>query len=153
MRFLAMVIASTAMTVSLVACGGTAAANTQAGAELMDENNDIAEIEVTPQAMGDPERGRDIFETGAGIYPSDNSLCIKCHSLDASGKYGPSLKGISKVASERVPGLSAEEYLRQSILEPDAFIAGDYPEKMGSIHAAILSEKDVDDLVAFLLTQ
>ncbi|MCB8984360.1 MAG: hypothetical protein H6659_11080 [Ardenticatenaceae bacterium] len=59
-----------------------------------------------------------------------NSGCGSCHKIGALGeghKVGPDLSGIGLVAGSRVPGLSAEEYLRQSILDPNAFIVPDCP--------------------------
>ena len=51
--------------------------------------------------------------------------CTACHSLQGvseTGQIGPSLTGLSERAADRIPGLSAEEYVRQSVLEPQAFI-------------------------------
>ena len=150
--------------VMLAACGGEAAANPEIGVEAAVDPQSGSEPTIEPQAeeeaavdpkeKGDPERGRAIFETGGEKYPENGHFCIGCHSLDGSeGKYGPSMKGISERAGERVPGLTAEAYLRQSILEPNATIVGDYPNKMGAIHAALLSYEEIEDLVAFMLTQ
>lgn len=150
--------------VMLAGCGGAAASTPQTGAETAIDTQSGAEPTIEPQAeeeaavdtqeKGDPERGREIFETGGDVYPDDDLLCINCHSLDGSeGKFGPTLQGISGRAGDRVAGLTAEEYLRQSILEPNALIVGDYRNNMGSIHAALLSDEDIEDLVAFMLTQ
>lgn len=48
-------------------------------------------------------------------------------------------------------GLSAEEYLRESIIDPRAFVVEGYQSIMQSFKF-LLSEEDVDGLVAFLLT-
>ena len=49
--------------------------------------------------------------------------------------------------------MSAEEYLRQSILEPDAYIVEGFPAgQMLPNLGEILSPQQIDDLVAFLLT-
>ncbi len=47
--------------------------------------------------------------------------------------------------------LSAVEYLRQSIMDPGAYLVEGFEDKMPDITG--LSEEDIDDLVAFLLTQ
>ena len=52
-----------------------------------------------------------------------------------------------------VPGLSAEEYLRESILDPAAYVVEGYTGIMASGYKFLLSEDDVNNLVAFLLTQ
>jgi cytochrome c oxidase subunit 2 len=105
-------------------------------------------------AVGDPERGRQIWEDGGGVL---SGPCSACHSLDGSEKLGesrraPSWQGISERAGDRVSGLSAEEYLRESIVDPKAYIVEGYLGIMQSFKF-LLSEEDIDGLVAFLLTQ
>ncbi len=53
-----------------------------------------------------------------------------------------------------MPGLSAEEYLRESIVDPAAYtVDGYFADAMPKVYKILLSEEDVDGLVAFLLTQ
>ena len=76
--------------------------------------------------------------------------------------------GISDRAKERVPGMTAVEYLHQSILEPKAFIVPGYgdndhqmmepytiaqPDGDGRMAPGTLTEEELNDLIAFLLTQ
>jgi cytochrome c553 len=109
-------------------------------------------VEVVRIIAGDPERGRDIFETGGGIL---GHPCQSCHTLDGTLKRrgGPSLMGISAAASDRVPELSAAGYLLQSIVEPDAYLAEGFEVEMPKSYPILLSEEDIDALVAYLLTQ
>jgi cytochrome c2 len=114
---------------------------------------EVAEVEVDTEP-GDPERGHEIFMNGgANEAYSPDRVCIRCHSLDGSDGNGPTLQGIAGRAANRVPGLSAEEYLRQSIMDPTAYIIEGYISKMGRIFSVVLSEQEVNDLVAFLMTQ
>ena len=53
----------------------------------------------------------------------------------------------------RVAELSAEEYIRQSITDPAAFVTEGYGSKMSNVAIQWLGEEELDDLVAFLLTQ
>jgi hypothetical protein len=76
-----------------------------------------------------------------------------CHSLDGSADAGPSFQGISERAGERVPDLSAVEYLRQSIVDPSAYVVEGFDDIMPKGYRILLSEEDIDDLVALLLTQ
>ena len=109
---------------------------------------------VDPLSIGDPEAGRDMFETGADAL---GNPCIRCHSLDddpsTPGEYGPSLKGISERAGERVEGLSAVDYLHQSILDPSAYLVEGYDDNMEKFYELLLDEQQVNNMVAFLLTQ
>ena len=67
---------------------------------------------------------------------------------------GPSFYGIADRAGERVPGLTAEEYLHQSIVEPNAFVVPGYPSgQMIQNFGQILTEEQIQDLIAFLMTQ
>ncbi len=105
--------------------------------------------------VGDPERGRQIWDDGGGVIGSG---CSECHSLDGSeltipAFTAPSWQGISGRAGDRVPGLSAEEYLRESIVDPAAYIVDGYlADAMPKGFKILLSEEDIDGLVAFFLT-
>ncbi len=110
---------------------------------------------TTPAAtVGDPERGRQIWDDGGGVLQGS---CSACHSVDGSEYLGtyqaPTLQGVSGRAEDRVPGLSAEEYLRESIVDPVAYIVdGYFVDAMPKGYKILLSEEDIDSLVAFLLT-
>ena len=80
--------------------------------------------------------------------------CITCHSLEPDTIIiGQSMAGIASRAGNIVPGLSAEEYIRQSILDPNAYLEEGFPaDTMPPVWGDRLSEKQVDELVAFLLT-
>ena len=131
-------IAGLSLMVTLAACGG--------------------EPTVDPLEIGDPERGREIHETGGGVIGRDSGLgCTACHSLDGNvGKgasEGPSFQGISERAGDRVPELSAVEYLRQSIVDPSTYVVEGFIDAMPKNYRILISEEDIDALVAFLLTQ
>ncbi|MBK8619936.1 MAG: hydrogenase iron-sulfur subunit [Anaerolineales bacterium] len=101
--------------------------------------------------LSDPKAGESIYyETAAGV----NAGCRICHSLEKNETIiGPSFYGIADRAANRVPGLTAEEYLRQSIVEPNAFIVPGYPSgQMIQNFGQILTEEQINDLIAFLMT-
>ena len=92
---------------ALAACGGGGGAASQPAA--------------SGGGAGDAAAGKALFaQTVIGSNPG----CVTCHSLEA-GKtlVGPSMAGIAGRAGSAVSGQSAEQYLRQSITEPDAFVA------------------------------
>jgi len=122
----------------LAACGG-------GGSEKEEKK------EPVPAGAGDPSKGEKLFkETLIGSQPG----CITCHSLESGVTLvGPSQSDIGARAGTRVSGLSAEEYLRQSILEPDAHVVEDFAA--GTMPVALadeLSEQQVKDLIAYMLT-
>jgi hypothetical protein len=86
--------------------------------------------------------------------------CGGCHTIPgvpaAVGQLGPDLANIGATAATRKPAFSAEAYIRESILEPNAFIAPDCPlgpclaNIMPANFAQTLSNDEVIVLVAYL---
>jgi cytochrome c oxidase subunit 4 len=111
--------------------------------------------EAPPADTGGPgelaAQGRSIF-TGKGG-------CAACHTIEgvSSGLVGPDLTHIGTDGANRKPGTSAREYIRESIREPEAFIASGVeranPGLMTSAITASLSDAEVEALVEFLLAQ
>jgi nitric oxide reductase subunit C len=124
---------------------------------LFDDNVTLAPGEVLPldfvdaRTGGDPEAGEDLYyETSLGT----NASCRVCHSLQPGVVVvGPSFAGVASRAAERVTGLSAEEYLTQSILEPSAYVVEGFESAQAMVNLGeILTKEQIDDLVAFLMT-
>ena len=80
--------------------------------------------------------------------------CMACHSTDTVRiTVGPTVAGIGRIASERVPGQTAEAYLRESILNPDAYVVDGYaPGIMYQLYSENLTEAQVDLLVNYMLS-
>jgi hypothetical protein len=67
---------------------------------------------------------------------------------------GPSLFGLAERAPSRVPGLEADEYIRQSIVDPDAFVVpGFNAGQMVGDWTQVLSGGQIDSLVELLLSR
>jgi len=99
--------------------------------------------------VGDAVHGEDIFKHGANEAPP----CTSCHTLGSSAfSLGPQLQGISQRAGERVPDMSAEAYLLQSIIDPAAFVVSGYRDIMYPQFGEKLSQQDLADLIAYLET-
>jgi hypothetical protein len=100
-----------------------------------------------------------------GVEPDaiiQNAGCGSCHKIGDIGeahKVGPDLTYIGLTASERVPGATGEEYIRQSILEPNAYLAPECPNAacmpgiMPQNYSTRLSGEQIETLVMFLLEQ
>ena len=95
--------------------------------------------------------GKDLF---AQPVIGASAGCITCHSLDAGTVLvGPSMAGIGTRAASAVAGLSAEDYLKQSITEPNAhLVEGFDPDVMPATWTSELSTEQIDQLIAYLLT-
>lgn len=105
---------------------------------------------------GDAARGKDLYNR-ATLGKSSAEGCVSCHNYDeAAGKAdkAPYTKGTAARAESRVPGMSAEEYIRESILKPDAYVVEGF--KAGDMYAkweTDLSAQEIEDLVAYLKTE
>ena len=77
--------------------------------------------------------------------------CTGCHSRAgvSEGFIGPDLTALADRAGDRVDGLSAEEYVRQSVLDPRAYVVSGYDPVMPVLPVDIA---ELDALVEFLLS-
>lgn len=97
------------------------------------------------------EAGKRLFEQAV---IGSNAGCVTCHSREAEViLVGPSLAGIATHATEHMPGMATEDYLRQSIVEPNAAVMHGFSANvMPSNWAEVLTPEQIDQLVAYLLT-
>lgn len=123
------------LSLALVACGGG------------DSGSDAG------SSAGNAANGERLFAQ-ATIGTRSAPGCITCHSLEPGVVMtGPSQHDVGLRAAGRVPGLSAEEYLHQSIVDPNAYIVEGFDAGvMYMTYEAELSEQEINDLVAYLLT-
>ena len=77
--------------------------------------------------------------------------CTGCHTRAgvSEGFIGPDLTDLADRAGDRVEGLSAEEYVRQSVLDPQAYIVSGYG---GQMPVLPVDTEELDALVEFLLS-
>jgi cytochrome c551/c552 len=103
------------------------------------------------EPAGSAQAGEKLFKQAT---IGNQAGCGSCHSLDAGViLVGPSLAGIGSQAEKRVSGHSAQEYLRQSILEPNAYTVDGFAANiMPLVWSDELTGEQIDDLIAFLLT-
>lgn len=100
---------------------------------------------------GDAERGKALFEQTL-IGPNAAPGCVTCHSTEP-GKVlvGPSLGGIATFAETAEAGKTPEEFLKESILSPNAVVTeGFVASIMYPNYSKDLSAQEINDLVAFL---
>ena len=85
------------------------------------------------------DRGEMLFNTKG---------CAGCHTRNI----GPDLTGLAERAGSRKPGMSAVDYVRESIRTPGAFIAPTHINAGGIVMPDLgLSDDEIDALVAYLL--
>ncbi|MCB9434861.1 MAG: disulfide bond formation protein B [Ardenticatenaceae bacterium] len=88
------------------------------------------------------------------ITLGDAPGCVACHSLEPETVIvGPSMANIASQAAVRVPGQSAEAYLQQAIVNPDAHVVDGFTAGvMYQNYEEALTKEQINALVAFLLT-
>lgn len=104
-------------------------------------------------SAGDPKRGKELYSQTV-VGPNAAPGCATCHSTEP-GKVlvGPSHAGIAARAATVVPGITAEEYLKESIINPNAHITEGFTAGvMYQNYGKDLTEQEINDLVAYLLT-
>lgn len=105
------------------------------------------EVVSPPQSAGSAaEQGLVVFNTTAA--------CISCHTTNgAGGLPGPDLQGIATRIAPQYPGMIAQEALRESIIDPDAYVVPGYRDDlMPDNYNETLSEEQIANLVVYLLT-
>jgi cytochrome c2 len=137
-KFWVIVLLALGLMVVLAACGGGDAAPAETAAT---------------GPVGNAARGQRLYEQTV-IGQASAPGCITCHSMEPGVVLvGPSHAGLAARAGDYVAELSAEEYLRQSIIEPDAHIVeGFTPGVMYQNYGTELNEQEIADLVAYMLT-
>jgi cytochrome c553 len=97
-----------------------------------------------PVATDPVARGRQVYRA---------SGCASCHEASLFNLFrpvGPPLNEIGLVGRKRIAGMSAEDYIRQSITDPGAYLVPGYPDSMPRGLARDLSPEDLAALVAYL---
>ncbi len=102
-------------------------------------------------AVRDVEKGAEFFGT---FQDAANYACSNCHLADSEKtNLGPGLLNIKDRAATRVEGMSAAEYIYQSIVDSQAYtVEGFDPELMPQNWAEIYSDLQIFDIVAYLMT-
>jgi mono/diheme cytochrome c family protein len=79
--------------------------------------------------------------------------CVACHTIQeiptARGNIGPNLSDVGRTAGTRKPGMSAKDYITESILTPNAFLVPGFQNLMPSFQGQFTPEQ-MDALVDYL---
>jgi cytochrome c2 len=114
----------------------------------------IPQIESRPPAKTELSVGllpEELAEAGRQVVTGDKGGCLTCHGLGAAGPRAPDLEGVGGRASTRVAGQSAEDYLRNAIVNPCAYLVEGYDCLMGSMGLdRLLTKAEQKAVIAFL---
>lgn len=87
-----------------------------------------------------------------GALLIDQYGCVACHRLGVASKIAPAFEGVAERAATRRPPLSAAAYIYESITNPTAYMVEDFQPAMPQDFAARLSDRELGDIIAYLLT-
>jgi mono/diheme cytochrome c family protein len=90
-------------------------------------------------------------KTGEQIFTAAG--CAGCHTFGPAGStatIGPNLDDLQTAARTREPGKSAEQYVRESLTTPEAFLVQGFGNAMPSFEGR-LTDEQIDALVEYLL--
>jgi len=96
-------------------------------------------------AQSPVQKGKSLFESAG---------CASCHSTDGSPKVGPTLKGVYGSWVESIEGhrvLANEDYLRDSIEEPNEFVVKGFQPIMPSFKAT-LKPDEIEAIISYMKT-
>lgn len=115
----------------------------------IDDSHSNIEIDpVTP--VGDGGEG---ISEGEQLFIS--KACGTCHTVEgldnASGLVGPRMNGIALRGSSRIDGYSSEDYIRESINDPGAFVVDGCGDLMIPL-ASTMTDDEFEVLISYLLT-
>jgi len=132
-----LVLAMVLMTVvafALVACGGSSGA----------------------AGPGDVARGKTLYNKST-LGKKSTEGCVTCHKYDekeGKAEKAPYTKGTGARAATRVPGMSAEDYIKESIFKPNAYVVeGFNKDDMYQKWGEDLTPQEINDLIAYLLSE
>jgi nitric oxide reductase subunit C len=113
-----------------------------------------------------PQGGGDLASSRGKALFNEQAACASCHAVEPGRRLvGPSLAGAATTAEGRLKepaykgqARTAGDYLRESIITPDAYLvegaaySGGGKSLMPPHYAQMLEPSQVEDLVAYLLT-
>jgi mono/diheme cytochrome c family protein len=92
-------------------------------------------------------------KTGEQIFTAAG--CAGCHTFapaGSNGNIGPNLDELASAAGDREPGTSPEDYIRESLTNPEAFLVEGFGNAMPSYEGR-LTDEQIQALVDYLLQQ
>lgn len=93
-----------------------------------------------------PEKGAELFQKAG---------CVTCHSVDGSPRVGPSLKGVFGTPQPIVGGdpvIAEENYIRESILQPQAKIVQNFQGQNMPSFQGVLNDSQINAIIAYIKT-
>ena len=94
---------------------------------------------------GDASNGQQVFIGATGA-----TACSSCHTTDLTTLVGPGMQDIFARSAERIVGLSASDYIYQSLRDPASYIVDDFTNVMPVFDDSLIGPVELLDLIAYL---
>ena len=94
---------------------------------------------------GDASNGQQVFIGATGA-----TACSSCHTTDLTTLVGPGMQDIFARSAERIVGLSASDYIYQSLRDPASYIVEDFTNVMPVFDDSLIGPGELLDLIAYL---
>lgn len=134
-------------------CGGRSTESTQSGHWSMLSKANVETVEsfdkFIKEGGGKPD-GLTVEEWGKQL--ATQKACAGCHTVDGSKGAGPSWKGVFGKMEMMTDGkemMADENYIRESILDPQAHIVKGFGPQMPTYKGTV-SDKEIDALIAYI---
>jgi len=117
--------------------------------------NSIPQIESKPPQELSLEGGNvtpaQLVKAGEEIFKTKGT-CEICHRIGQKGTRAPDLAGVGARAAKTKPGMSARQYIIESLLQPGAYLVEGYPNIMPQVDKPPigLNRSELWALTAFL---
>src|SRR5499433_914280 len=117
--------------------------------------NSIPQIESKPPQELSLEGGNvtpgQLVKAGEEIFKTKGT-CEICHRIGQKGTRAPDLAGVGARAAKTKPGMSAKQYIIESLLDPGAYLVEGYPNIMPHVDKPPigLNRSELWALTAFL---
>lgn len=118
----------------------------------------LAKVHVVPREQfdewlaNDPYKGLAPADVGQKVYAA---RCVACHSLTDAKQVGPGWKGLfgrKEMLADGQSVVADENYIRESILNPNAKIVQGYPSGVMPTFAGQLNEQELMGVIEFIKT-
>ena len=94
---------------------------------------------------GDASNGQQVYIGATGA-----TACSSCHTTDLTTLVGPGMQGIFARSAERIEGVSASDYLYQSLRDPASYIVDGFTNVMPVYDDSLITPDDLLDLITYL---
>jgi cytochrome c oxidase subunit 2 len=106
---------------------------------------------ILGESSGGGTGGNPVFENGMKVY--QKYACIGCHTLDGTPSTGPTWKGLygsKRMWNDGGSATADENYIRDSILEPNKHIAKGFEAGKMPMFKGMITDEEITQIIDFM---